>query len=47
MSAFDDIREIVPLQIWDGVIGRAVAGEEATLARSSSSRMRTCPSTTT
>jgi quercetin dioxygenase-like cupin family protein len=32
MSAFDDIREIVPLQIWEGVIGRAVAGSEATLA---------------
>ena len=32
MSAFDDIREIVPLKIWDGVIGRAVAGREATLA---------------
>jgi quercetin dioxygenase-like cupin family protein len=32
MSAFDDIREIVPLKIWDGVVGRAVAGKEATLA---------------
>ena len=32
MTAFDDLREIVPLKIWDGVIGRAVAGEEATLA---------------
>jgi len=31
MSAFDDIREIVPLQIWGGVVGRAVAGNEATL----------------
>jgi quercetin dioxygenase-like cupin family protein len=32
MSAFDDIREIVPIKIWDGVVGRAVAGKEATLA---------------
>jgi quercetin dioxygenase-like cupin family protein len=32
MSAFDDIRAIVPLQVWDGVVARAVAGEEATLA---------------
>jgi quercetin dioxygenase-like cupin family protein len=31
MSAFDDLREIVPLQIWTGVVGRAVAGKEATL----------------
>jgi quercetin dioxygenase-like cupin family protein len=32
MSAFDDLREIVPLRIWNGVVGRAVAGKEATLA---------------
>jgi quercetin dioxygenase-like cupin family protein len=32
VSAFDDIRELVPLKIWDGVIGRAVTGKEATLA---------------
>jgi quercetin dioxygenase-like cupin family protein len=32
VSAFDDIREIVPLQIWNGVVGRAVEGKEATLA---------------
>jgi quercetin dioxygenase-like cupin family protein len=32
MSAFDDIRAIVPLQVWDGVVARAVAGQEATLA---------------
>ena len=32
MSAFDDIREIVPLQVWNGVIARAVEGKEATLA---------------
>ncbi len=32
MSAFDDIRKIVPLKVWDGVIARAVAGKEATLA---------------
>jgi len=31
MSAFDDIREIVPLQIWEGVVGRSVEGKEATL----------------
>ncbi|MDX6476709.1 MAG: hypothetical protein QOH95_2220 [Gaiellaceae bacterium] len=31
MSAFDHLNEIVPLQIWDGVVGRAVAGREATL----------------
>jgi quercetin dioxygenase-like cupin family protein len=31
VSAFDDLREIVPLQIWNGVVGRAVSGEEATL----------------
>jgi quercetin dioxygenase-like cupin family protein len=32
MSPFDDIREIAPLKIWDGVIARAVQGKEATLA---------------
>ena len=32
MSHFDHWDEIVPLQIWDGVVGRAVAGAEATLA---------------
>jgi quercetin dioxygenase-like cupin family protein len=32
MSAFDDIRDIVPLRIWAGVVGRSVAGKEATLA---------------
>ena len=32
MSAFDDIRAIVPLQVWDGVIAHAVEGKEATLA---------------
>jgi quercetin dioxygenase-like cupin family protein len=31
VSAFDDLSEIVPLQIWTGVVGRAVAGKEATL----------------
>jgi quercetin dioxygenase-like cupin family protein len=31
VSAFDDLSEIVPLQIWAGVVGRAVAGNEATL----------------
>ncbi len=32
MSAFDDIREIALLRIWDGVVARAVEGKEATLA---------------
>ena len=33
MSAFDDLREIAPLQIWPGLIGRALTGAEATLAQ--------------
>ena len=32
MTAFDHLNEIVPLQVWNGVVARAVAGEEATLA---------------
>ena len=32
MSAFGHWDELEPLKIWDGVIGRAVAGREATLA---------------
>src|SRR3954462_8889487 len=32
MSAFDDVREIVPLKVWEGVIAHAVQGKEATLA---------------
>jgi quercetin dioxygenase-like cupin family protein len=32
VSAFDDVREIVPQQIWSGVVGRSVHGAEATLA---------------
>ena len=32
MSAFDDLHDLAPLVIWNGVIGRAVAGKEATLA---------------
>jgi quercetin dioxygenase-like cupin family protein len=32
MSPFDDLHDLAPLVIWNGVIGRAVAGEEATLA---------------
>jgi quercetin dioxygenase-like cupin family protein len=32
MTAFDHLSEIVPLRIWAGVVGRAVAGKEATLA---------------
>jgi quercetin dioxygenase-like cupin family protein len=31
MSAFDELHTIVPLKIWDGVVGRAVAGEQLTL----------------
>ncbi len=32
MSAFFDIREVVPLQIWEGLVGWAVEGDQATLA---------------
>jgi len=32
MTAFSHLNEIVPLQIWNGVVGRAVNGVEATLA---------------
>ena len=32
MSAFSQLDELEVLKIWDGVHGRAVAGEEATLA---------------
>ena len=32
MSAFADAHAIPPQQIWDGVVGRAVQGEQATLA---------------
>ncbi|HEY5294502.1 MAG TPA: cupin domain-containing protein [Gaiellaceae bacterium] len=31
MSAFDDLHDIAPLQIWPGLIGRALHGVEATL----------------
>jgi len=31
MSHFEDIAEIEPLQIWDGLVGWAVSGEEAAL----------------
>jgi quercetin dioxygenase-like cupin family protein len=31
MTAFDDVGAIVPLRIWDGVVGRAVQGEQLTL----------------
>jgi quercetin dioxygenase-like cupin family protein len=30
MSAFADLAELAPLQIWDGVLGRAVHGERVT-----------------
>jgi quercetin dioxygenase-like cupin family protein len=33
MSAFDELRAIAPIQIWPGLIGRALTGEEATLAQ--------------
>lgn len=33
MSAFDDLEDISPLQIWPGLIGRALTGAEATLAQ--------------
>jgi quercetin dioxygenase-like cupin family protein len=33
MSAFDELREIAPIRIWPGLIGRALNGEEATLAQ--------------
>jgi quercetin dioxygenase-like cupin family protein len=33
MSAFDELRAIAPLQIWPGLIGRALTGDEATLAQ--------------
>jgi unsaturated pyranuronate lyase len=32
VSAFDDVQEIVPRKIWDGVVGRSVHGDEATLS---------------
>jgi quercetin dioxygenase-like cupin family protein len=32
MSAFQELREIAPIKIWDGVTVRAVDGVEATLA---------------
>jgi unsaturated pyranuronate lyase len=32
VSPFDDIRDIIPLQVWNGVVARAVEGKEATLA---------------
>jgi quercetin dioxygenase-like cupin family protein len=31
MSYFDHLNDIVPLQIWNGVVGRAVSGNEASL----------------
>jgi quercetin dioxygenase-like cupin family protein len=31
ISHFDHLSEIVPLQIWTGVVGRAVSGNEASL----------------
>jgi quercetin dioxygenase-like cupin family protein len=32
MSAFDDLSTIVPVQIWTGVLGRPIHGDQVTLA---------------
>jgi quercetin dioxygenase-like cupin family protein len=32
VSAFDDLASIVPQQIWPGLVGRAVHGDEVTVA---------------
>ena len=44
MSAFDDVREIVPQQIWSGVVGRSVHGAEATLSVLTLEPASRCPS---
>jgi quercetin dioxygenase-like cupin family protein len=33
MSPFDELSEIAPLRVWDGLIARPLTGEEATLAQ--------------
>ena len=33
MTAFDELREMSPLQVWPGLIARALTGAEATLAQ--------------
>lgn len=33
MSAFNDLKDISPLRIWPGLIGRALTGDQATLAQ--------------
>jgi quercetin dioxygenase-like cupin family protein len=33
MTAFNELRDMSPLQIWPGLIGRALTGAEATLAQ--------------
>ena len=33
MTAFDELKDIAPLQIWPGLIARALTGDEATLAQ--------------
>ena len=33
MSAFNDLKDMAPLQVWPGLIGRALTGAEATLAQ--------------
>jgi quercetin dioxygenase-like cupin family protein len=32
MSAFNELKDMAPLQIWPGLIGRALTGDEATVA---------------
>jgi quercetin dioxygenase-like cupin family protein len=32
MSYFDDVNEIVPLRVWDGVVARVWSGEQAALS---------------
>jgi quercetin dioxygenase-like cupin family protein len=33
MSAFNDLKDMAPLQIWPGLIARALTGDKATLAQ--------------
>jgi quercetin dioxygenase-like cupin family protein len=33
MSAFNELKDMAPLQIWPGLIARALTGAEATLAQ--------------
>ena len=47
MSAFGHWDEVAPLQIWDGVVGRAVAARRRRSPRSSSSPGTKVPEHTT